>query len=93
MVWIHGGGFTAGDGAAYDPTGLVEEGNVIVATINYRLGALGLFAHPALDAENHLLAHNSVVADAHLAADNGSALDHARAREDARSPSSRPREI
>jgi para-nitrobenzyl esterase len=61
MVWIHGGGFTAGDGAAYDPTGLVQEGNVIVVTINYRLGALGLFAHPALDAENHLLANYALM--------------------------------
>ena len=61
MVWIHGGGFTAGDGGAYDPTGLVEEGNVIVVTINYRLGALGLFAHPALDAEHHLLANYALM--------------------------------
>ncbi|HTW72780.1 MAG TPA: carboxylesterase family protein [Acetobacteraceae bacterium] len=61
MVWIHGGGFTAGDGAAYDPTGLVQEGNVIVVTINYRLGALGLFAHPALDAENHLVANYALM--------------------------------
>ncbi|HUB11797.1 MAG TPA: carboxylesterase family protein [Acetobacteraceae bacterium] len=61
MVWIHGGGFTAGAGAAYDPTALVREGNVIVVTINYRLGALGLFAHPALDAENHLIANYALM--------------------------------
>jgi para-nitrobenzyl esterase len=61
MVWIHGGGFTAGDGAVYDPTELVQQGNVIVVTINYRLGALGLFAHPALDAENHLLANYALM--------------------------------
>ncbi len=61
MVWIHGGGFTAGDGAAYDPTELVQEGNVIVVTINYRLGALGLFAHPALDAEDHLVANYALM--------------------------------
>jgi para-nitrobenzyl esterase len=61
MMWIYGGGFTGGDGAAYDPTGLVQEGNVIVVTINYRLGALGLFAHPALDAEHHLLANYALM--------------------------------
>jgi para-nitrobenzyl esterase len=61
MVWVHGGGFTAGNGGAYDPTSLVKEGNVIVVTINYRLGALGLFGHPALDAENHLLANYALM--------------------------------
>jgi len=61
MMWIYGGGFTGGDGAAYDPTGLVQEGNVIVVTINYRLGALDLFAHPALDAEHHLLANYALM--------------------------------
>ena len=30
----------------------MEKGNVIVVTIN-RLGMLGFFAHPAIDAENH----------------------------------------
>ena len=38
MVWIHGGGLTAGAGADYDPTPLVERGHVIVVTINYRIG-------------------------------------------------------
>lgn len=32
----------------------MKKGGVIVVTINYRLGALGFFAHPALDAEGHL---------------------------------------
>ena len=54
MVWIHGGGFTWGAGSQYDPTPLVEKGGVIVVTINYRLGYLGFFAHPALDTEGHL---------------------------------------
>ena len=47
MVWIHGGGFVGGESDDYDPSGLVEDG-VIVVTINYRLGALGFLAHPAL---------------------------------------------
>jgi para-nitrobenzyl esterase len=57
MVWIHGGSLTIGAGSQYDPTSLVEKGNVIVVTINYRLGFLGFFAHPAIDAEGHLNAN------------------------------------
>lgn len=57
MVWIHGGAFVIGAGSDYDPTPLVENGNVIVVTINYRLGLLGFFAHPALGTEGHLNAN------------------------------------
>jgi para-nitrobenzyl esterase len=53
MVWIHGGGLIEGSGEFYDPTPLVKR-NVIVVTINYRLGLLGFFAQTALDAEGHL---------------------------------------
>jgi len=47
MVWIHGGALVAGESNDYLPTQLVEDG-VIVVTLNYRLGALGFLAHPAL---------------------------------------------
>jgi para-nitrobenzyl esterase len=47
MVWIHGGGLVGGESNDYNPSGLVA-GGVIVVTINYRLGALGFLAHPAL---------------------------------------------
>lgn len=57
MVWIHGGSLVQGEGGQFDPTPLVEKGAVIVITINYRLGVLGFFAHPALDAEGHLNAN------------------------------------
>lgn len=50
IVWIHGGALWLGESEDYDPTGLVEQG-VVVVTINYRLGALGELAHPALSAE------------------------------------------
>jgi para-nitrobenzyl esterase len=50
MFWIHGGAFTYGQSDEYDPTLLVAQG-VVVVTINYRLGALGFLAHPALTAE------------------------------------------
>jgi len=50
MVWIHGGGFTSGTGSAplYEGTALAEVGDVVVVTINYRLGALGFLGHPEL---------------------------------------------
>ena len=53
MVFIHGGSFRAGSGGVplYDGSALARRGAVIV-TINYRLGRLGFFAHPALTKEN-----------------------------------------
>ncbi|MDY6923031.1 MAG: carboxylesterase family protein [Pseudomonadota bacterium] len=52
MVWIHGGGLNNGSGTAalYDGTNLARRGAMVV-TINYRLGRLGFFDHPALAAE------------------------------------------
>ena len=47
MVWIHGGALVTGEGDDYNPAPLVADG-VTVVTINYRLGALGFLAHPAL---------------------------------------------
>jgi len=47
LVWIHGGGLTQDGSRNYDPTTLAADG-VVVVTINYRLGALGFLAHPAL---------------------------------------------
>lgn len=53
MVFIHGGSFRAGAAGVplYDGAKLAQRGAVIV-TINYRLGRLGFFAHPALTGEN-----------------------------------------
>ena len=47
MVWIHGGGNRVGAGWVYDGSNFARDGLVIVS-INYRLGALGYLAHPAL---------------------------------------------
>ncbi|MGP0030547.1 MAG: carboxylesterase/lipase family protein [Acidimicrobiales bacterium] len=57
MVWIHGGGFTTGSGSVFLYRGgeLVRNGDVVVVTLNYRLGALGFLGHPALrDPEGHI---------------------------------------
>ncbi|MDP4503205.1 carboxylesterase/lipase family protein [Nonomuraea turcica] len=48
MVWIHGGSFKDGAGHLYDARRLAAHGEVIVVTVNYRLGAFGFLAHPAL---------------------------------------------
>jgi para-nitrobenzyl esterase len=48
-IFIHGGALVTGVGAAFDPSVLVSTQKIIVVTINYRLGALGWLAHPALD--------------------------------------------
>ncbi len=43
LVWIHGGAFLVGSGATpvYNGADLAARGDVVVVTINYRLGALG----------------------------------------------------
>ncbi|XP_061179962.1 carboxylesterase 1C-like [Saccostrea echinata] len=53
MVWIHGGGFFFGGANQYKPHKLVLGGDVIVVTINYRLGFLGF-----LTLNNPLMAGN-----------------------------------
>ncbi len=49
MVWIHGGGFRAGSGDI--PGHVMAKHGVVLVSINYRLGPLGFFAHPALQSE------------------------------------------
>ena len=53
MVWIHGGGhqFGSADFPYYQADGLAERG-VVLVTVNYRLGAFGYMAHPALSADD-----------------------------------------
>ena len=57
FFWIHGGGLFVGSSSDYDPIPMVKTGNAVVVTVNYRLGAFGSFAHPAIDAENHAVAN------------------------------------
>jgi para-nitrobenzyl esterase len=48
MMWIHGGSNTWGRAAQYDGGALAARFHVVVVVIQYRLGALGWFAHPAV---------------------------------------------
>ena len=49
MVWLHGGASYLGGGhlGGYNGEAFAKQG-VVIVTINYRLGPLGYFAHPAL---------------------------------------------
>ena len=53
LVWFYGGGLVAGETNDYDGSKLAGKGDAVVVTVNYRVGALGFFAHPALDGEGH----------------------------------------
>ena len=48
MFWIHGGGNTTGLKDLYDFSSMVKNHDVIVVTINYRLGPFGWFTHPSI---------------------------------------------
>jgi len=50
MVWIHGGALVHGNTAQYPGDALANQG-VVVVSMNYRMGRLGFFAHPALTKE------------------------------------------
>ena len=55
MFWIHGGGNTSGLKDLYDFSTMVKRHDVIVVSINYRLGPFGWFTHPAIqDLQNGL---------------------------------------
>ena len=48
MFWIHGGGNTSGVKDYYNFSEFIKKQQVIVVTINYRLGPMGWFTHPAI---------------------------------------------
>ncbi|WP_063040193.1 carboxylesterase/lipase family protein [Nocardia pseudovaccinii] len=54
LVFLHGGGFTSGSGglAWYDGAELAEHGDIVVVTINYRLGVLGYLCLPGVSEGN-----------------------------------------
>ncbi|QKW06829.1 carboxylesterase family protein [Streptomyces sp. NA04227] len=49
VVWLHGGSFKTGSGAEYDPARMARDGDVVVVTVNSRLGVFGFYGHPGLD--------------------------------------------
>jgi para-nitrobenzyl esterase len=49
MVWIPGGGLFIGGSTGYDRSALVNEGDVVFVSMNYRLNAFGFFSHPAIN--------------------------------------------
>ena len=53
MVWLHGGAFVGGSGTLYPLDYLARRGQMVVVSVNYRLGPLGFMTHPAFGA-----AHN-----------------------------------
>lgn len=54
MFWIHGGGNSIGHGGSYNGSTLATQRDVVVVTINYRLGVFGWFSHPELATSNPL---------------------------------------
>jgi len=49
MVWVYGGGFSTGSASDYDARRLAVQGDVVVVTVNYRLGAMGFLGLPGLE--------------------------------------------
>lgn len=63
MVWIHGGSFSGGSGQL-DPSLLVEEGDLVVVTVNYRLGGLGFIdLHDAVGGDDERIVSNPGLRD------------------------------
>jgi para-nitrobenzyl esterase len=48
MFWIHGGGNTSGLKDLYDFSAMIKKHDVIVVSVNYRLGPFGWFTHPSI---------------------------------------------
>jgi para-nitrobenzyl esterase len=62
MVWIHGGANWAGSGAGVTQSGLARQ-DVVVVSLQYRLGAFGFLSHPALTAEGQGASGNYALMD------------------------------
>lgn len=60
LCWIHGGAFTIGSGNDYPAQALVEANDVVVVTVNYRLGLLGFLDLSGLDSSYAGSANNGI---------------------------------
>ena len=60
MVWVHGGAYVLGSASQplYHGAALATGGDVIVVTVNYRLGAFGFLELPTLGADSERFATN-----------------------------------
>jgi para-nitrobenzyl esterase len=52
MIWFHGGGYTGGMGDDYDGRTIVADHDMIVVTVNYRLGVLGFLSTSGLTSDS-----------------------------------------
>lgn len=53
IVWFHGGAFVGGSSALYPLDYMAKSGDVVVVSMNYRLGIFGFTAHPAFEADHN----------------------------------------
>ncbi len=53
IVWLHGGAFVGGSSALYPLDYMAKSGDVVVVSMNYRLGIFGFTAHPAFEADHN----------------------------------------
>jgi len=49
FVWVHGGAFVGGSSALYPLGQLAKAGDMVVVSMNYRLGVFGFMAHPGFE--------------------------------------------
>jgi para-nitrobenzyl esterase len=65
MVWLHGGGFFVGSGSGgwYDGSNLSRRGDVVVLTVNHRLGSLGFLHLADLAGEPYAASGNAGMLD------------------------------
>lgn len=81
MVWIHGGANVWGSAGQYDGAQLAQDQGVVVVVVQYRLGPLGFFAHPALLEEETNLVETGDSAPNRSGAANFALLDQIAALE------------
>ncbi|MDI9916600.1 carboxylesterase/lipase family protein [Rhodococcus sp. IEGM 1379] len=65
MVWIHGGAYFRGASSqpVYDGTSLASNGDVVVVTINYRIGVFGFVDFSSLNSDEHTFDSNVALRD------------------------------